>query len=406
MDTLRILVVDDDVPKMRQVLNCLESVPGCSSDQIHRAYCANDAKSLLRDNQYDLMILDIALPARSEEMPTREGGIALLEEVLQRDIYRKPREVIGLSAFPEVVESAGLRFAEDLWLVIHYDSKSDTWAQQLRKKIRHILLAKATPLVPDFGSYLCVVTALATPELSSVLQIPWSWEKHEIPGDPTIYYRGSVCKDGIGREVIVAAAPRMGMISTSVLAAKMIGTFRPRYLAMTGILAGISDRCSIGDVVAADPSWDWGSGKYYTDKGEHQFAAAPYQLDLNSFVRSKLSLLSNSASTLDEIRRGWPGKKADTILRMHVGPVASGASVLQDADIARSILKQHRKLVGIEMESYGLFAAGEEMPLPQPKVFSLKSVSDFADEAKTDEHQEFASYTSAMALKVFVERFL
>jgi nucleoside phosphorylase len=67
---------------------------------------------------------------------------------------------------------------------------------------------------------------------------------------------------------------------------------------------------------------------------------------------------------------------------------------------------QHRKLVGIEMETYGVFAAGRECTLPQPKVFALKSVCDFGDEEKNDSWQHYAAFTSAQALRVFVEKFL
>lgn len=91
---------------------------------------------------------------------------------------------------------------------------------------------------------------------------------------------------------------------------------------------------------------------------------------------------------------------------MYIGPVASGAAVLGDSEMAESIVRQQRKLIGIEMESYGVFAAADESPLPQPKAFSIKSVSDFADSGKGDSYQKYAAYTSSAALRVFVERFL
>jgi nucleoside phosphorylase/CheY-like chemotaxis protein len=406
MDTLKILVVEDNADKLRHVINCINSVPGCIPEHTHSARDANEARRYLRENQYDLMILDISLPERPESLPAPDGGIKLLEEVLERDIYSKPREVVGLTAFSDVLESAGRRFAEDLWQVVQYDSTDDTWVQQLQRKIRYILLAKRAGPLPDYEQYLCVLTALPTPELEAVLKIPWAWEKFELPNDPTVYHRGVVQKDGTPRPVVAACASRMGMTASAILSMKMINHFRPRYLAISGILAGISSQCSMGDIIAADPCWDWGSGKYQVKRRQHQFAAAPYQVNINSFVRSKLSLLSTAGADLDEIRRGWQGKKIDTVLRMHIGPVASGASVLEDHKIAESIVQQHRKLVGIEMEGYAVLASAEEAPLPQPKAFAIKSVSDFADEEKNDEYREYAAYTSAAGLKVFVERYL
>src|ERR1019366_10367222 len=101
-------------------------------------------------------------------------------------------------------------------------------------------------------------------------------------------------------------------------------------------------------------------------------------------------------------RQNWQGRKTDTALRMHIGPVASGASVLEDEKIAESIVLQHRKLIGIEMEGYAVLAVAEEAPLPQPKAFVIKSVCDFADTEKNDDCREYAAYTRAAALRLFV----
>ena len=83
-----------------------------------------------------------------------------------------------------------------------------------------------------------------------------------------------------------------------------------------------------------------------------------------------------------------------------------GASVVGDPEMTKLIIEQHRKLMGIEMESYGVLAAAEESPLPLPEAFSIKSVSDFGDDDKSDAYQKYAAYTSSAGLQVFVERFL
>src|ERR1700732_1356809 len=328
MEPLKILIVDDNVDKLRHVINCINSVPGCTGEHIHSARDANEARRYLKENQYDLMILDISLPERPENLPAPDGGIRLLEEVLERDIYFKPREVVGLTAFTEVLESAGRRFAEDLWQVVQYDPTDDTWMNQLQRKVRYILLAKRSGPLRDYDNYLCVLTVLPTSERGGVLKIPWAWERFELKNDPTVYHRGVVVKDGVNRPIVAASASRMGMTAAAILSMKMINQFRPHYLAIAGILAGVSGRCSIGDIIAADPCWDWGSGKYQVKKGQHQFAAAPYQVNINSFLRSKLSLLSTTASDLDEIRRGgsrWGGGRG---LEGRLRRRAGGAPVL------------------------------------------------------------------------------
>ena len=64
------------------------------------------------------------------------------------------------------------------------------------------------------------------------------------------------------------------------------------------------------------------------------------------------------------------------------------------------ISEHARKLMGIEMETYGMYYAAAHSVEPRPKFWaSIKSVSDYATIKKKDNFQEYASYTSAAFLK-------
>ena len=188
---LRILVVEDDSDKLRRVLEALKEVNGCEANSIDNVRDGAAARRCLKDTQYDLLVLDISLPEKSDEIPAPDGGITLLEELVQRDIYCKPSHIVGLTAYSSILEQAGPRFEEDLWLVILYEPNSDAWLIQLRNKIRHILLAERSGIgIQEYEAYLCIVTALVDPELNAVLELPWNWELIERPNDPTPYYEG------------------------------------------------------------------------------------------------------------------------------------------------------------------------------------------------------------------------
>jgi nucleoside phosphorylase len=312
-----------------------------------------------------------------------------------------------LTAFPEIREKAAQRFAEDLWMVIQYDISSDHWAEQLRRKVEYILLVERSQPIPGYEAFLGIVAALPTPELAAVLDgVPWEWSSIQLPSDASQYYEGKIRKDSDSRRVVAVAAPRMGMTAAAVTSMKMISAFRPRYLAMVGIAAGVKGRCQLGDIVVADPSWDWGSGKISGVGAASRFQQAPDQIPMDSFLRAKVMLLARNEPVLDAIRRGWKGSTIDHVLRMYVGPAASGAAVLADKRTVEGIIDQHRKLLAIEMETYGVYAAAQGAPLPQPKVFSVKSICDYADDSKSDSHQAYASYTSAQALKVLAEEYI
>lgn len=86
-------------------------------------------------------------------------------------------------------------------------------------------------------------------------------------------------------------------------------------------------------------------------------------------------------------------------MKLLQGSVVSGASVVTDKEIVRTILKeQSRDILALEMEIYGVYYAANWAIKPRPKFVALKSISDFADKAKTDDFHQYASYTSA---KVF-----
>jgi nucleoside phosphorylase len=274
---------------------------------------------------------------------------------------------------------------------------------QIERKLRYLQLAAQARHMPDFDVGLCVITALSDPELAAVLRLPWGWQQLDIERDGTQYHEGSYPAGDGNRRVVAACSPQIGMTAAAVLATKMIYNFTPRYLAMVGIAAGMRGSCSLGDVIAGDPCWDWGSGKYSILEGESKFEAAPVQIGLNSFIRGRLGSMARDQLLWDSIRNGWQGARPDTVLKMHIGPFASGAAVLSDGAVTLGIRAQQRKLLAIDMEAYGVLAAANEAPLPQPGAFVLKGVVDFADKEKSDSYQAYASYTSAMALKHFVE---
>lgn len=406
---LNTLIVEDDTHKLRKIVQALAGVEGFDVDTVAHVASLNEAKDRLRNTGYDLLILDIALPIRLDEEASGDGGIRLLNEISERPGYKTPTHIVGITAYPELLSEAEQQFSRRLLTVIQYDELSDAWVSRLQERTRHILAAKAEQEAgPDtHHSYLGIVCALHSPELEAVLRIGWAWEQQHLPNDDTIYFRGWFEHNGRRRTVWAAEAARMGMPAATALAMKMVFQVRPEYLAMTGITAGVGGRTRFGDILAADPSYDWGSGKWVQrPDGSLVFQPAPHQLPLASPLRNKLRLLASDKAVLARIQSEWPADVPDHTLALRVGPVASGASVLADGSTAEQILSRQRDLIGIEMETYGVFVAADEAPAPKPLVFSIKSVVDYASGNKDDRFQKYAAYTSAQALKHFVENYL
>lgn len=395
------LLIDDDRDKGSLVVQAALA-GGLAEDCLDWAHSANEAKTKVRETKYDLVILDLALPSWPAGKPEPDGGTNLLVELIERDSYHVPNEVIGLTAYQSLRDEALELFSDHLWSIVIFDRASEYWAFQIRRKVEHLLLAARTPGPLDYRTFACIITAVEI-ENNAVLRLPWDWAPYEFPADVSLYQKGVVQTKSGPKQVVAGVTPRMGMPASALTAAKMIELFRPQYLLMPGIAAGVTGRCEIGDVVVADPTWDWGSGKIERRGGKAVLRAAPHQIPLHSALRMKVQKLAKDRMLLTAIRDGWPGSKPTHEISVRVGPVASGAAVLADSGVLSEIEQQHRKLLSVEMESYGAYAAAFEARIPQPLPVSMKAICDFADEKKNDVYQDYAAYTSASILRALVE---
>jgi nucleoside phosphorylase/CheY-like chemotaxis protein len=401
---MKVLIADDLQPKISRLVDLLTNQIGLAREDVLVAQTAMEARRILRDTQIDLFILDVLLPLRAEDSPSSDTSIELLEELAEEGLYLRPSYVLGLTAYPEAVEKAGPHFRERLWTIIQFDQSSNEWAKPISNCIDYIRNGQRH-LAQAYKTDLCIVTALASPEMEAVHRLPWDWDSVTPLDDTTFVRPGSLCLKGQRHSVVTSVPSRMGMVSTALLAYKLIAAFRPRFLAMTGVCAGVREKTRLGDIIFVDPTWDWQSGKRVKDKDNTQFAIAPHQLPASEFIRARVQQLASNSDLWHEIRKKWPSPPSHE-LRLLVGPVASGSAVLADGQVVTEIKVQERNLLGIEMECYGLFAAASLAAFPRPTVIAFKSVCDFADPDKKDEFQAYAAYTSANALHVFMNSFL
>jgi len=405
---LRTLIVEDDALKRQRISEVLITVPGFDPGWLSQEADGVSARRALQTTTFDLLILDIAIPDRIDKAPSDDGGIRLLDEIQSRADFRVPRYIIGVTAHDRLLSETKSRFDQQFLSVLHYDPTSDAWAEQLRSGVTHLVgvMDQTSGRTDDYRSHLVVVCALESPELDSILELPWSWEDRYVRGDDTKYHRGRLQRDGEERVIWAAYAARKGMPAAGVLATKMIYSFSPEYVVMPGVTASIAERASFGDVIVAEMCWDWGSGKWVTEDGDAKLLLAPHQAAPASNLLAKLRLLPKEVGVLAEVKQRWLGVKPKEELAVRVGPIASGSAVIGDRSFRARIVEQHRELLGIEMEAYAVFVAAQEAAEPRPKVFAMKSVMDFADSVKDDRYKGYAAYTSARVLQHFVEKHL
>ena len=249
----------------------------------------------------------------------------------------------------------------------------------------------------DYNYDVAIITAVKI-ETESVRKLYSDWTELKTENDSQIYYETTFEKDGVTRRVITAQQREMGMTASSHLASKMINFFRPRYLIMTGIAAGIGAEQIYGDVIVPDVIWNYASGKFVSAEnaditfGDIGFVPRPVAIELDGKVLNIIKDLQ---------------KNPENQFHIHIGPMACGNSVVANRDVVqKQIHSLFPKTAGLDMESYSLFYATKYSSEPKPTAIVIKSICDYADAEKSDKYQKFAAYTSSNFAKFLYENYL
>lgn len=263
--------------------------------------------------------------------------------------------------------------------------------------------AKASDFVTDVG----IVCALEHPELVAVRNAFGGAAKWTDVGDTRFahLYRQTEFSLTTDRnlKVVSTSATSMGLTAAAIATTQLVLQFRPRIVMMVGIAAGTrTGGKEFGDVLVADPSVDYNTGKVVEHGGIRDFLPDPYPIGLNSRLRSLLHKYRGTHHVFKAIRDRWKGAAPSGANRLHLGPLGAADQVIDDPKRVIEIQRNWRKLIGVEMETYAVYRACFESPEPQPKFVSFKSVCDFAAE-KNDSWQDYAAFVAAEFAAAFLK---
>jgi nucleoside phosphorylase len=275
-------------------------------------------------------------------------------------------------------------------------SLTDAGVERLREISK--LELKVGSELRGFDFDVGIICALEFPEFDAVTNVfneqPWNDIDNT---NLTHAYRQSVITtdSGLRLRIVGTTSTSMGLTAAAITATQLILHFKPRIVIMIGIAAGTrAGGKQFGDVLAADPSVDYNSGKVIFENGIREFQPDPYPISLNPKLRSVLHRYNGNHPVFEKIRARWLKPHPSKVTRLHVGPLGAADQVIDDESRVTEIVKNWRKLIGVEMETYGVYRAAYEAPEPKPRFVSFKSVCDFAAE-KGDSWQDYAAFTAA-----------
>lgn len=405
---ITILLVEDTAIKIQNINRVMAPfIQNKDEIVLEKANDINSAKRILKKKNVDIMILDILLPQTYGDELKQDGGIQLLQWVKKSTDYSYPKYVISVSEYEE-----GKRLFEEgegnIHKAIYYDPTNNQWEKELTVYLDAAIAILSNKVVHRVYDYDVAVICALKEEINTIKEILTDVKRIDVPYDNEIYYVGYFMKEDRKVRMVLSFARQIGMVAATSLTTKMINNFAPRYLVMTGITGGTKpDKMDFGDIIVAERSWDYRAGKDIRkdDSAKHLNSLKDRLADdkLIHYCRN----IQEDKSILRGIKDSFKNGEAPSAeLKMLIGPVVSGASVVTDPEIVKDVLEnQDRDVLGIEMEVYGVYYAASYAIEPRPKFIALKSVSDFANSDKGDTYHPYASYTSAKAFEILAQQY-
>ncbi|MBG4981437.1 5'-methylthioadenosine/S-adenosylhomocysteine nucleosidase [Pseudomonas aeruginosa] len=400
---LDVLLLEDDPAKKGKLLSLLQE-KGLFG-RIDFAICTSQALELISDRpQYDLLIADVVVPADLSGEKDERNCIDFFNSIDEQIApNKKPLYSLPISASTSLTSAAHDFFRCRPWGVLPYSENNADCLSALQSIAEWILKDKLQRDQRD-DCDVFILTALAHPEYSALEQLDFNWGPFE-PLDRTQLIRYGSLKVG-ERTIKIGAAfcARMGTVAAAILTTKAALRLNPKIIIMAGICAGIEGKANIGDVVAADVSWDWQSGKYIDKNGDETFESSPHHINIDDELRNKIFMLKRDEEFWSSL--SIHAKEFDLASpKLVTGPMATGSSVLADVRVAERIRSvQHRNVTGLDMETYGVYAS-VSATLTDSDFVSLKSVCDNGDKKKDDKYQQYASLISAKVVEHFLRKY-
>ncbi len=409
---LKVLIVDDTQEKIVEIRAVLSGFVE-NPDDVPISGSIRDALKECTKRRYDLIILDLYIPFKAGETPNPKNAMTFLRLIKEEDDYICPIFVIGITRMQDFAEYKSFFESETLKILL-YAENDDTWKEQLKNRLEYLIgVKKKMGITYEYDYDVAIITALQSPE-HEILKHTLSkdWNEVNLEDDKTTTYYETTLYTKTNRPVrcISCYAPQMASVASATLTSKLILRFHPRYLFMAGICAGLKDNgIGYGDVLVATQIWDGMSGKYkdlsHDDTDPEMIFEPDYrQISLNAAMLNIVNRLRDNTDLCTQIKNEYEGEKPETPMKIHAGPMTSVPAVIASEQKIADLKAHARKLIGLEMESYGVFYAAEHAHHLKPiYTASIKSASDLADKNKTDKYQAYASYTSAALVKYIIE---
>lgn len=400
---MKILIVDDQEAKAQHLARIIgESLP--QGEIIYATNASDGFRSLILHKPH-LVLLDIVLPMNLGDKDASESSSIWFVQEVKRKISGLPMPfIVGTTQYADSLAQVQETFRNDLWSVVYVHESDSRWPSQIQQALRFAesnaerLSLRSAVIANEVD--VAVIAALRNPEFSELVNALGGGEQVSLDETHETWLKCRLeQKDGVEVSVLAASADEMGMTAMASLITRVCVTCRPKRVILVGIMAGNPERVGLSDLIVVEATWNFQVGKL-TENG--------FQPDVKSLSCS-FSLANKMMTVIDEnfilkFWTSWSGHdRPQQIAKIHKGDVACSPFVVADGKTFLQLeADQKRKVIGLEMEAFGLYDAVRRLGTLAPEVICIKSVCDFGDGAKNDKYQTYCAALSSAAAVEFI----
>ncbi|RYX80183.1 hypothetical protein EON83_29730 [bacterium] len=383
------------------------------------------ARSALRENIFDLVIIDLTLPhIKDVDPPSYQTADNLLKEVFLLEDLKVPGDIIGITKSIEALELVATSIAPHVMTTIEEDN-GGLWERKLREKIQYARRAAGARQLSMNSTYDydCLIVTALDKELAP-FKAEYDLTEHPLfEGAFTFQFPD---KTDTLRRAVAFSIGKSGEARAASFTQSLLAVFKPKLALMLGICGGVEGKISLGDVVFAESAIDWDYGKWETiqlksadtegdvavpilSNLEPRFAARPGPVSISgskadrtarALIASDLHGAPAFLKRINEVSLGLISSPTPQL-----APMASGSSVVGSDTVIERVRALNDAIRAVDMECFGFYFAAQNTHVAKPEFVCIKSVSDFSNGTKNDDYHPGATFVSAAYGQLLLEHF-
>lgn len=360
-------------------------------------FCVIDFRTHILQKQYDMIVIDMAVPEENGGIVTVENGYKAINYLKRTtDPIHRPQNIVILSEFIdnniEKLSKFGVR-------AIKYSAKDSKWEEELAEEVEYASLLSTKKAD--------IVLLTATDIEYAMVKRMFEWQEFDCLEDNAFYQNAEILnKNGEKLSIISCYPAKMGAIAATNIATKAISMFKPDCIIMLGIAGGNGKEVKCGDIVVAETTVDFCNGSIEDDAEDDekiQFLPDADIVHATSDIIKIMRKYGENKDLLRKIRDKTRDLDKGHDIHIRVGQMATGPAVIKSSRFTDEYLKKHHKnYLAIDMESYGVYYAASNSQNRNLEYVSIKGISDTADRDKDDDYQPFCSSCVCYLVKHYI----